>query len=165
MRDSRTTEPFSLLGGQLRQLRSQARETLAEASSAVEISIGQLISLEMGKSRPSEELLLLLLNHFKPKDTDALKLWKLAGYGGDAEFAEFMPILYAQGIEVNASKSGLTIDFVQSDSPEAESRNVSRIGMSREQAEGLIKTLILALTATHPRNQKLLLPKDDSETT
>lgn len=164
MRNSQTAEPFSLLGERLRQLRSDAQETLADTSGAVEIEVNQLISYELGRSRPSEEVLLLLINHFKPQDVEALKLWKLAGYASEAEPADGLTVLYTDSIEINASRLGVTIDFLQSTNAGVGPKSVSRIGMSREQAESLLKTLMIALTKANQQNQRLLSPKDEPET-
>ncbi|MEK7095919.1 MAG: helix-turn-helix transcriptional regulator, partial [Patescibacteria group bacterium] len=72
--------PYKPLGKKLKELRSQANESLAEASGAVEIDVRQLASFELGQTRPTEDVLLLLLSHFGVKDDEALRLWEVAGY-------------------------------------------------------------------------------------
>src|SRR3970040_2303790 len=76
-----SANPYRPLGKRLKVLRDSANETLAEASGAVEIDVRQLASYELGRSRPSEDVLLLLISHFGAKDDEAVKLWELAGYG------------------------------------------------------------------------------------
>src|SRR3954466_11561570 len=73
--------PFRPLGRQLKELRTRANESLAEASGAVEIDVRQLAGFELGKSRPTEDVLLLLISHFGAKDDEAVKLSEMAGYG------------------------------------------------------------------------------------
>src|SRR5882672_2040955 len=73
--------PFRPLGQRLKTLRDQANETLAEASGAVEIDVKELASFELGQSRPTEDVLLLLISHFGAKDDDAVRMWEMAGYG------------------------------------------------------------------------------------
>src|SRR5256885_14163047 len=75
--------PFRTLGRQLKALRNRANESLAEASGAVEIEAEILASYELGQSRPSEDVLLLLISHFGAKDDEAVRLWEMAGYGMD----------------------------------------------------------------------------------
>src|SRR3954467_6705048 len=75
--------PFKPLGRKLKELRAQANESLAEVSGAVEIDVRQLASFELGQSRPSEDVLLLLISHFGAKDEEAVKMWEMAGYVSD----------------------------------------------------------------------------------
>src|ERR1700760_3871302 len=73
--------PFRTLGRQLKALRNRLNESIAEASGAVEIDAEALASYELGKSRPTEDVLLLLISHFGAKDDEAVRLWEMAGYG------------------------------------------------------------------------------------
>src|SRR5437868_12914936 len=75
--------PYISLGKYLKDLRGRSNESLAEASGAVEIDVRELASFELGKARPSEDVLLLLISHFGAKDDEAVKLWEMAGYGTD----------------------------------------------------------------------------------
>src|SRR5581483_12038765 len=75
--------PYQTLGKNLKKLRHRANESLAEASGAVEIDVRELASFELGKVRPTEDVLLLLISHFGAKDDEAVKLWEMAGYGTD----------------------------------------------------------------------------------
>jgi transcriptional regulator with XRE-family HTH domain len=65
--------PYRGLGRELKALRSRAKESIAEASGAVEIDEKQLASYELGQARPSEDVLLLLISHFGAKDKEAVK--------------------------------------------------------------------------------------------
>ncbi|HET7827573.1 MAG TPA: helix-turn-helix transcriptional regulator, partial [Candidatus Saccharimonadales bacterium] len=72
---------YKPLGKRLKELRTRANESLAEVSGAVEIDVMELASFELGKDRPAEDVLLLLISHFGTKDDEAVKLWEMAGYG------------------------------------------------------------------------------------
>src|SRR3954471_20114293 len=75
--------PYRPLGRHLKELRTRANESLAEASGAVEIDVRDLASFELGASKPSEDVLLLLISHFAAKDDEAVSIWEMAGYGSD----------------------------------------------------------------------------------
>src|SRR5437868_3539314 len=72
--------PYKTLGRYLKDLRVRANESLAEASGAVEIDVRELAGFELGKARPTEDVLLLLISHFGAKDDEAIRLWEMAGY-------------------------------------------------------------------------------------
>ena len=72
--------PYRKIGFRIRKLREATSETIAEVSASVEIEPEMLANIETGKTRPSEDVLVLLMNHFDIKDTAATKLWELAGY-------------------------------------------------------------------------------------
>src|SRR3954469_20349750 len=72
--------PFKTLGEKLKIIRQKLHESVAEVSGAVEIEEQVLSRIEQGHERPSEDILLLLINHFGMQDDDAAKLWQLAGY-------------------------------------------------------------------------------------
>src|SRR3954469_10002244 len=82
--------PYKPLGKHLKELRTRVNESLAEASGAVEIDVRELAGFELGKHRPSEDVLLLLISHFGAKDEEAVKLWEMAGYGLDKVPASHM---------------------------------------------------------------------------
>src|SRR5690606_30273709 len=72
--------PFKVLGDKLRTIRQKMHESLAEVSGAVEIDEESLLKIEQGKECPSEDILLLLINHFGMREDEAAALWQLAGY-------------------------------------------------------------------------------------
>src|SRR3954465_1840609 len=90
--------PYKTLGKYLKDLRTRANESLAEASGAVEIDVRQLASYELGKARPSEDVLLLLISHFGAKDDEAVRMWELAGFG-----LEKIPASHMGNNEVNTA--------------------------------------------------------------
>src|SRR3954470_12224031 len=77
------SDSYRTLGKHLKELRTRANESLAEASGAVEIDVRELAGFELGKDRPTEDVLLLLISHFGAKDDEAVKLWEMAGYSTD----------------------------------------------------------------------------------
>ena len=73
-------KPYEKLGEQLKTLRQDSKESLAEVSGAVEIDANVLERFEAGIDRPDEDILNLLIDHYNLKDNIADQLWELAGY-------------------------------------------------------------------------------------
>jgi transcriptional regulator with XRE-family HTH domain len=157
--------PYRTLGKQLKQLRHRANESLAEASGAVEIDVRELASFELGKLRPSEDVLLLLISHFGAKDDEAIKLWEIAGYGMDKipashmtnsdmkkviEPADAERVLYTDIVDVMVNNYGVVMSFMQG-SPKNSLNPVARIGMSREHAKSVLKILEITLNQTEKK--------------
>ncbi len=144
------------------------QETLSDVSGAVEVDEAYMRSVEAGESRPSEDILMLLLSHFDTDEGEALGLWELAGYHRSKldESADFSDeknpisnkstlvmmavdprIIYSDNVQVNASKSGVVITFGQS-SGQSSLLTTARIGMSREQAAIVAHAIADALSAS-----------------
>jgi len=136
-----------------------------------------LQNIEQGRERPTEDILLLLINHFGMQDDDAAKLWELAGYDQprgrddardnreDGQNSRTMVmimavdprIIYSDGVQITANSNGVVLNFSQGvGTPHV--LTTARIGMSREHAASLIRTLEQALQQSAP---KLLPPKTD----
>jgi transcriptional regulator with XRE-family HTH domain len=159
---------FKILGKQLKALRSRANESLAEASGAVEIDATQLARYELGESRPSEDLLLLLISHFGAKDDEAVKLWEMGGYGMDKipvahqgneqpyvqppEIANETRILFTDVVDITVNNYGVVMNFMQGATPTSKPSTVARVGMSREHAKSVLEILKVTL---HKTDQKL----------
>ena len=159
--------PFKNLGDRLKTIRQKLHESVAEVSGAVEIEEQKLQRIEQGVERPSEDVLMLLINHFGMQDDDAANLWQLAGYdhphdhdheGGESMNSRTMVmimavdprVIYSDGVQVTANSSGVIMNFSQGvGTPQA--MITSRIGMSREQASGLVDTLQRALQQSTPK--------------
>jgi transcriptional regulator with XRE-family HTH domain len=153
--------PYKALGHHLRQVREQRNETLAEVSGAVEIDPSALERIEDGKERPSEDILMLLINHLEVKDQDAVRLWESAGYQdqetNDRRWPEQVEkaavvlltmdsrTVYSDGLVIDANASGLTLTFTQSTPNQGQPNAVSRVGMSYEQAQQVITSLQTAM--------------------
>jgi hypothetical protein len=168
MQESKPNTPFKPLGSHLRYLREQTEESVAEVSGAVEIDIDELERFEQGLERPSEDILMLLINHFNIQDNEAVQLWEMAGYedtkhtfGLNADMlgkpmmvlmAMDMRTMYSDGIQINAGKHGVTMNFTHGKQP------VSRVGMSREQAHVVLQALQTALLKSQYLDGPRLLP-------
>ncbi len=171
MDDSNTQRAYKLLGRQLKALRNRVSETMAEASGAVEIDVKELARFELGQSRPSEEVLLLLISHFGAKDDEALKLWELAGYSTDKvpiahltnneqSILETGPtpeksILFTDVVDVVVNNYGVVMNFMQNSGLNSQPTTVARVGMSREHAKSVLKILQVTLNQTEPHTSKL----------
>jgi transcriptional regulator with XRE-family HTH domain len=168
--------PFKTLGEKLKTIRQQLHESVAEVSGAVEIDEQSLQRIEQGKERPTEDILLLLINHFGMQDDEAAILWQLAGYDepqhdhdhedGEGSRPEQQSrtmvmimavdprVIYSDGAQVTANPNGVILGFSQGvGTPQA--ITTAKIGMSREQAYAFLRTLERTLKASEPRQ----LPK------
>lgn len=174
--------PFQPLGNHLKVLRTRINETLAEASGAVEIDVRQLASYELGQSRPTEDVLLLLISHFGAKDDEAVRLWEMAGYGMDkipaAHMVNNQPhisldtasgdsrILFTDIVDVIVNNYGVVMNFMQSSGPKSSPTAVARVGMSREHAKSVLQILQVTLSQTERNEagiQKKLTTPDSSD--
>jgi hypothetical protein len=175
--------PFQPLGTHLKYLREQLKETIHEASGAVEIGVDELERIERGLIRPSEDILLLLIQHYNMHDQEAVQLWELAGYDGDNSphrlrieeataaainnkqmvmlLAMDVRTMYSDGFDININQAGMTFTFTQT-AGKGQQLPVGKIGMSYDQAEQVLKTLEQALLkAKYLRGpQGLPSPKD-----
>lgn len=163
MSDTSKRLPYESLGAQLRRLRERNRESVAEVSGAVEIDEGDLSQIEAGQERPSEDILLLLINHFSVEDDKAAELWDLAGYSQEDHDHEREPdvpmngrpqqlmvmidprVMYSDSFEVVANHQGVVLNFAQAAGQNGQPLTVARIGMSREQAKAVMGILHQAL--------------------
>ena len=179
MGDYSQQKHFQKLGNELKNIRLQLQQSIAEVSGSVEIDIEQLAAYENGEARPSEEILLLIISHFDLPETKATKLWSLAGYSKDEPKAQdlldelqqvgafVLPqdarIIYTDSTHASASNHGVTINFMQSAGPMGKPMIVSRMGMSREHAENLKTLLDKILHEEDAPSQPRLLapPKND----
>jgi DNA-binding XRE family transcriptional regulator len=162
--DSSKQQPYSTLGSRLKGMRQKLQESTAEVSGAVEIDIDTLQRIEQGKELPSEDILMLLINHFGLCDDEAVDLWEMAGYDQRDIFCDHdqpqqvrdeprltkqpvvllaldSRVVYSNGAEVVADKNGLIMSFTQFVDTSQGPVPVARVGMSYEQAEQVIETL------------------------
>lgn len=164
--DKQRRYPYQSLGKRLKGTREKFSETLAEVSGAVEIEVDALKNIELGKQKPSEDILLLLISHFNLEEDEAAKLWDLAQYDktnpikdpdmmGYKSAAVVLPsdirIAYTDLTHVIANKHGVVVNFVQESGPTGQPLIVSRVGMSREHAKNLIDTLQQTLYKTEQK--------------
>lgn len=146
-------KPYKLLGLRLKHLRELQHETIAEVSGAVEIEPSILQAIEQGIDRPSEDILLLLINHFDPQEEEAVQLWQLAGYDQQSKNTEeeaTKPIImvlqqdnrvmYSDMVNVVVNPQGVVMNFLQQQA-KGQPTVISRIGMSPQQAYQTLEAL------------------------
>lgn len=179
-KSSESETPYQALGTHLKEIRERKNETLAEVSGAVEIDSEALAKIEQGHERPSEDILMLLINHFDMQDQEAVHLWESAGYDSEESrqqniFAR-MPLppeadkativvlaldartMYTDEATVTANEAGVAIMFT--DNTDGKSMPVAKVGMSYDQAERLVQILTNSiLYGKHQSAQKRLPPK------
>jgi transcriptional regulator with XRE-family HTH domain len=181
MEASHKSSPFKPLGRKLKALRDRSGETLAEASGAVEVDVRQLASYELGHSRPTEEVLLLLVSHFGVHEDEAVSLWELAGYGMERIPSKQMSsaqrddeqtagnaddrILFTDIVDVVVNSHGVVMNFMQGAGPGAKPASVARVGMSREHAKSILHILQVTLAQTErvvPRLPKRIITPENN---
>ncbi|HET9721640.1 MAG TPA: helix-turn-helix transcriptional regulator [Candidatus Saccharimonadales bacterium] len=168
MSDTDSQMPFRPLGRRLKELRVRAKESLAEASGAVEIDVRELASFELGKARPAEDILLLLISHFGAQDDEAVAIWETAGYGADKvpvartdnNLLPTIPVeakgnhvLYTDVVDITVNNHGVVMSFTQT-GPANSSYCIARVGMSREHAKSILKILQATLSQTEQSRQE-----------
>lgn len=169
MSEKEQNQPFKQLGDRLKTIRQKLHESVSEVSGAVEIDEPLLQRFEQGSERPTEDILMLLISHFGVQEDEAAGLWQLAGYDQprsrnahdhDSEehsgkstilvMAVDPRVIYSDGVSVTANKNGVVMSFSQSNgSPNP--LVTAKIGMSREQAQGVLIALQNALTHSVPK--------------
>lgn len=178
MQESKFTPPFKSLGTRLKYLREHSSESLAEVSGAVEINEDKLELIEQGVERPSEEILMLLINHFEMQEMDAVQLWELAGYDrrntpdilglgttDDFQNGKSMVMMlaidtrtqYSDGVDIHLNNAGVVLAFTQAAGLNQQ-QVVARVGMSLQQAEAVSEVLQNALIKARYSGAKALPP-------
>jgi transcriptional regulator with XRE-family HTH domain len=168
-------KPFASLGAKLKLLRERNQESLEDASGAAEIDPPMLEAFENGLDRPAEDILHVLLHHFDASEDLADEVWELAGYkglGSDESSGKFQPtpamfvlpidgrILYSDSVQVSVNDNGVTLNFMQNAGPDGKAIPVSRIGMSKEHAETMIKLMADCLNHSGPKQLRGKNPTD-----
>lgn len=174
MKESNKKLPYQPLGQQLKRMREKKQESLAEVSGAVEIDVTALTDIEKGAERPSEDILMLLMNHFAVHDDKAVELWEMAGYSSDGLPEPDTPqtdgtikqvmvlpmdarITYTDMAHIIVNKQGVVMNFMQEAGLGNQPLAVARIGMSREHAKEVMELLQKALS--QDTQKKLPTPK------
>lgn len=179
--NSKQKQPFSSFGQALRELRQRTKESEMEVSGAVEIDLDRFQAYEVGATRPTEDILTLLIQHFGLKEQEASELWRLAGYGslpedsmqyfmndGDggvkpgatvAVNQEDIRIVYTDMVQVMVNNYGVIVNFMQGAGPGNSPLAVSRIGMSKEHAKSVIDVLKMTLEQSESLEKKPNHPK------
>lgn len=155
---------FKVLGQKIRSRRLGLKQSLSEVSGSIEIDEKELLKIETGVQKPSQEVLELLIEHFKITELEANDLFELAGYGADNIFPtnlmEFLQslgsktvimlspieqrIVLSDSLDVHVDKDNIVFNFKQSlgnDQP----ASVSRVAMNINQAHQVVDLLSKAL--------------------
>jgi transcriptional regulator with XRE-family HTH domain len=182
MSEDHQDQPFKILGEKLKIIRQKLHESVAEVSGAVEIDEQSLQRIEQGAERPTEDILILLINHFGMQEDDASKLWQLAGYDDPSASEEAAHpqqadgqtrtmvmimavdprVIYSDGVQITANKNGVIFGFSQGvGTPQA--ITTAKVGMSRDQAYAMLRVLQQTLEASKPRQLPNSLDKKDDQ--
>jgi transcriptional regulator with XRE-family HTH domain len=145
--------PYQQLGRKLGEIRRRLQETIPEVSGAVEVETEVLVRYEHGEARPSEDILMMLINHFDITEDEADVLWDLAGYNSPSAHSDDMPnlptivmvpmdsrVIYTDSANVTINNFGVVMNFMQTglnNQPTA----ITRIGMSLEHAKSVMEVL------------------------
>jgi len=157
--------PFRILGWHLKLAREQLSESIAEVSGAVEIETEALEGIEQGKTRPSEDILMLLISHLGLEDAEANSLWELAGYVSGQRDQDGVSkdidlrIIYTDLVHVTVNDFGVVMNFLQAGGLNNQPLSVSRVGMSKDQAQHMLKILKQTLDHSNTLQAKALPPK------
>ncbi len=174
MSDKEVSKPFKNLGVKIRLARVRVQESVADVSGALEIESSTLVKIESGEQRPTEDILSLLISYLGINDTEATRLYELAGYdaspdsnsvGSEAEtmqtFAALMPmdlrVVYTDGVYVTKNEAGVVMNFLQS-SGFGQPLAISRVGMSKQQATQVLDILQKTLNSTDKASASRSLP-------
>jgi transcriptional regulator with XRE-family HTH domain len=171
--------PFKRLGGKLKSVREERKESLVEVSGAVEIEAEALAQIEAGAHRPSQDILLLLLSHFDIVDDEAAQFMSLAGYSeldsGVAQSAPYefdqpmamvtpmdLRVVYTDMVHVMINNYGVIMNFMQGAGPNNQPLAVARVGMSKEHAQSVLE--VLQKTLVQANQPPKALPADSDRT-
>lgn len=172
------SKPFYDLGSKLKHWRQQQKESLAEAAGAVELAEDELLRIEEGIERPSEEILMLLIKHFAMLEDEAVRLWELAGYDKiEPEDEALDPqnnttksivmtialdprVMYSDSVHISGNKHGLVFSFLQPGGGQLPALPVSRVGMSRDQAKKMLELLKDTLEQLDKASEPKQLPPE-----
>lgn len=171
-------KPYASFGRTLQDMRKRANQSLDEVAGAVEINKDELIKIENGEIRPSEDVLVLLVSYFDPAEKVIQQLWQSAGYTKNESEAPKEPdtnhhtvlvtpvdnrIVYTDVVHVMVNNYGVVMNFLQSAGPNNQPLAVARIGMSREHALSVLNILqkTLAQTSSGQVRPNSLMAGDD----
>lgn len=157
-------QPYEAFGRLLKTHREKSSKNQLEVSGAVEIDQKKLVDYESGIRRPTQDILILLIQHFSLPPDEANELWRLAGYVGlpddmqyfDSDDNAGLPsprvqkvivsphdarIVYTDMVQVMVNNYGVIVNFMQGAGVDNSPLAVSRVGMSKEHARSLIDIL------------------------
>lgn len=174
-------EPFEALGARLKFLREQWQQSVSEVSGTLEIDESTLKAIEAGKTMPADELLDMLISHFLLTEDQAQDLRDLAAEHRDQtneallggiedmlmkQIVMYLPVdnrvVYTDAMNATVNDSGVILQFMQA-TPNGQQTAVSRVGMSREHAEKMLKVIRETLDQHDRSGGQKLLPSPDNK--
>lgn len=178
MSDKEVSKPFKNLGVKIRLARVRVQESVADVSGALEIDTSTLIRIESGEQCPTEDILSLLISYLGINDSEATRLYELAGYSSNHDsdpsvtdtetmqtFAALMPmdlrVVYTDGVYITKNDAGVVMNFLQS-SGFGQPLAISRVGMSKKQARQVLDLLQKTLGSTDSKPITRILPPTSS---
>lgn len=179
---NRGKQPYKKLGQKLYQIRLSHKESLVEVSGAVELSSDIITNYEKGETRPSEDILDLLISHFEVQDDEAEELYELAGYLEDEssvpapslpDIQNNLPTMivvpvdnrtvYTDKVSVTVNNYGVVMSFMQSISGDQQVP-VARLGMSLEHAKSVVSVLQKTIDrAEQEKRSKQIKPSEENK--
>lgn len=149
---------YKELGTKLREYRKKLDIGIKGVSRSLEINYSYLSKLETGTERPSRDLLNKIIFNYGLQKEQAIELFNLAGYRGgviavtneaekkqketpQVEIPVGSQTLYSDVVNITVTPHGFVLNFAQQLGPTNQYVIVSRIGMSKEHVESLIKVL------------------------
>ena len=184
MTDKDSERPYKAIGDRLKFLREQWQQSIKEVSNTLEIDEDTLKSIENGKVLPEIETLDMFINHFLLTEEQADDLRQLVdstlGKSTDLnglnigfedmlakQVVMYMPVdnkvVYTDAMNANVNDHGVILQFMQQMPGSKQPAIVSRVGMSREHAEKVIKVLRSTLEQYDTNRAKKSLPSPDNK--
>lgn len=172
--------PYQALGARIKLLREQWQQSIGEVSGTLEIDEATLLAIEDGRTMPADELLDMLISHFLLTDEQADELRDMVDqYNNQASDAlmggiedmlmkqvvMYLPvdskIVYTDSMNAVVNDHGVVLQFMQGAGPDGQPLPVSKVGMSREHAERMIKVLRSTLDQHDRSNERKTLPPSE----
>lgn len=148
------------IGEKLKSYREGVEKQVEDAAEAIEVDAKRLVQIEAGETELDEEILALLISHYKLNENQAIELWEMAGYN-NIELGDYImedsesdknkkeirinipadiKVMYCDMAQVMSNDYGIVINFMQS-APGNNAMVVNRIGMSKEHAQSVVDML------------------------
>lgn len=167
---------YGALGARLKFLREQWQQSVSDVCNTLEIDEKTLHAFESGKVAPSTEVLDMLISHFLLTEDQAQELRDLAGDDSvnaanivedmlNKQLVMFLPIdtrvVYTDSMQATVTDNGVIMQFMQQ-AGGGQSIPISKVGMSREHAERVVKVLQDTLKQ-HDQNSPKKLQSPDNQ--
>ncbi len=170
--------PYQDLGQKLKAARVQLKRSVAEASGAIEVNEDMLRSIELGRKRPAEDTLMVLISYLQLKEEEASQIWDMAGYEEKETetttvdltqpIAMVMPgdlrVVYTDMVHVMVNDFGVVMNFLQGVGPNNQPLAIARVGMSKEHARSVLDILDKSLKQSDQASKPKMLKSTKKDT-